>query len=216
MLAGPHLAIREEYALARRAAQKSLELNENLAQAHSALAFVQMIDDWDWPGAESNFRRALELDPNDANTHHWYAQHPIGMKRPQEAIREIRRAMELDPLSLGISYNGGFIYMLAGLRPEAEQQLKVTAVSEGFHGAMWLSAATLDRYLHSIRQPQVFGTQFGSLYDSSDNQGSYDTAMLSDPQPRDWCVASVSAQMKIPSSIKAGKAPESTRICPLP
>jgi TolB-like protein/DNA-binding winged helix-turn-helix (wHTH) protein/Flp pilus assembly protein TadD len=124
LLAGPNLPVRAEYALARAAAQRSIELDENLPQAHSALAFVQMIDDWDWQAAEGNFRRALELDPNDANAHHWYALYLIGMKRPQEAIRQIRRAMELDPLALGISYNGGFIYMLAGKRPEAEQQLK--------------------------------------------------------------------------------------------
>jgi TolB-like protein/DNA-binding winged helix-turn-helix (wHTH) protein/Flp pilus assembly protein TadD len=124
MLAGPSLHVRAEYALARAAAQKSLELDANLPQAHTALAYVLMWDDWDWNGAEAHYRRALEIDPSDANAHHWYALYLIGMKRPQEAIREIRRAMELDPLSLGISYNGGFIYTLAGMRPEAEQQLK--------------------------------------------------------------------------------------------
>lgn len=52
--------------------------------------------------------------------------------------------------------------------------------------------------------------------DSSDDQGSYDKAMLLDAQRRDWCVASVSTQMKILSNVKAGKVPESTRVCPVP
>jgi hypothetical protein len=94
--------------------------------------------------------------------------------------------------------------------------LAVTAVSKGFYAARWLSAATLDRYLHSIKQPQVFGTQFGSLYDSSDDQGSYDKEMLSDSLRALWCVAPYSTQAKIVADMKAGRDFRSTRICPLP
>ena len=93
--------------------------------------------------------------------------------------------------------------------------LAVTAVSKGFHGAMWLSAATLDRYLHSMKQPQIFGTQYGSLNDSSDDQGLYDEGMVSDLRAL-WCVAPYSAQTKILSDVRAGKDFRSTRICPLP
>lgn len=94
--------------------------------------------------------------------------------------------------------------------------LAVTAVSKGFHGAMWLSAATLDRYLHSIKQPQIFGTQYGSLYDSSDDQGLYDEEMVPDALRALWCVAPYSAQTKILSDMRAGKDFRSARICPLP
>jgi hypothetical protein len=94
--------------------------------------------------------------------------------------------------------------------------LAVTAVSKGFHGAIWLSAATLDRYLHSMKQPQIFGTQFGSLNDGSDDQGLYDEEMLPDGLRAMWCVASHSAQTKILSDVRAGKDFRSTRICPLP
>jgi hypothetical protein len=94
--------------------------------------------------------------------------------------------------------------------------LAVTAVSKGFHGAMWLSAATLDRYLHSIKQPQIFGTQYGSLYDSSDDQGLYNEEMVPDALRALWCVAPYSAQIKILSDVRAGKDFRSTRICPLP
>ena len=81
---------------------------------------------------------------------------------------------------------------------------------------MWLSAATLDRYLHSIKQSQIFGTQFGSLNNSSDDQGLYDQEMISDALRAEWCVAPYSAQAKILSDVRAGKDFRSTRICPVP
>lgn len=94
--------------------------------------------------------------------------------------------------------------------------LAVTAVSKGFHDAIWLSAASLDRYLHFIKQPQVFGTQYGSPYDSRDDQGAYDQELVSDALRAQWCVAPISAQAKILSDTRAGKKFRSTRICPLP
>jgi hypothetical protein len=94
--------------------------------------------------------------------------------------------------------------------------LAVTAVNKGSHNAMWLSAATLDRYLHSIRQPQVFGTQFGSLYDSRDDQEPYDRGIVSDVLRAQWCVAPEATQAKILSEKRAGKGFTSTRTCPLP
>jgi hypothetical protein len=94
--------------------------------------------------------------------------------------------------------------------------LAVTAVDKGLHNAMWLSAATLDRYLHSIRQPQVFGTQFGSLYDSRDDQEPYERGIVSDELRAQWCVAPESTQVKILSDMRAGKEFRSTRTCPLP
>jgi hypothetical protein len=132
---------------------------------------------------------------------------------------EVRRLIRAGKAESGADYYYAAFIFQHGQKPRDylfAHILAVTAVSKGFQGARWLSAATLDRYLHSIRQPQVFGTQFGSLYDSTDDQGSYDKAMLSDAQRRDWCVASVSTQMKILSNVKAGKTPDSTRICPLP
>jgi len=94
--------------------------------------------------------------------------------------------------------------------------LAVTAVNKGLHNAIWLSAATLDRYLHSIRQPQVFGTQFGSLYEDRDDQEPYDRELVSDALRAQWCVASESTQTQILSNQRAGKGFHSTRTCPLP
>ena len=95
--------------------------------------------------------------------------------------------------------------------------LAVTAVNKGLHNAIWLSAATLDRYLQSIRQPQVFGTQFGgSLTDSRDDQEPYDRGIVSDALREQWCVAPEATQAKILSDQRAGKGFHSTRTCPLP
>ena len=94
--------------------------------------------------------------------------------------------------------------------------LAVTAVNKGIHNAMWLSAATLDRYLHSIRQPQIFGTQFGSFHDRRDDQEPYDRKIISDALREQWCVASQAAQARILSDTREGKKFRSTRTCPSP
>jgi hypothetical protein len=115
-------------------------------------------------------------------------------------------------------YYAAFIYQ-HGQQPSDylyAHVLAVTAVDKGLHNAMWLSAATLDRYLHAIRKSQVFGTQFGSLYDNRDDQEPYNRGMVSDGLRAQWCVASISAQGQILSDTRAGKEFRSTRTCPLP
>jgi TolB-like protein/predicted Zn-dependent protease len=92
---------------ARAAARKALQMDETLAEAHTSLAFVEMHYDWDWPGAEKEFRRALQLNPNYATAHHWYAYYLIALGRKEESVQEIRRAQDLDPLSLIIMRDVG-------------------------------------------------------------------------------------------------------------
>ena len=94
--------------------------------------------------------------------------------------------------------------------------LAVTAVNKGLHEATWLSAASLDRYLQSIKQPQIFGTQFGSLSSGNDDQEPYNRDIVSDDLRALWCVASQSVQAKIQTDLRAGKEFSSTRTCPLP
>ncbi len=92
--------------------------------------------------------------------------------------------------------------------------LAVTAVSKGFNSGIWLSAATLDRYLQSIKQPQIFGTQFGSVGDGPITQDPYDKGMVSDALRATWCVASYATQHQILSDVRAGKEFRPTSICP--
>ncbi len=81
---------------ARTAALKALDLDESLPEAHRALAVVRLRD-WDWLGAEEAFQHALQLNPEDPQTHHWYALHLSAMGRHAEALRHSRRAVALDP-----------------------------------------------------------------------------------------------------------------------
>jgi eukaryotic-like serine/threonine-protein kinase len=88
---------REAFGQERDAAQKAIGLDERLAGAHSGLALVKVHYDWDWAGAEREYKRALELNPSEANVHHAYSHLLIAMSRGQESLAETRRAVELNP-----------------------------------------------------------------------------------------------------------------------
>jgi Flp pilus assembly protein TadD len=84
---------------AKAAAVKALELDESLAEAHATLAYALLQYDWDWPSADREFRRAIELDPNYATAHFWYAVCQAAAGRFQHAIEEALRAQQLDPVA---------------------------------------------------------------------------------------------------------------------
>jgi tetratricopeptide (TPR) repeat protein len=95
----------------RAAASKALELDDTVIEGHEAFAAIKIFYDWDWPGAERELKRAIELNPNYANIHVLYCSYLGGVGRLDEAIAEGKRAVELDPLSqitngnLGRTYN---------------------------------------------------------------------------------------------------------------
>jgi tetratricopeptide (TPR) repeat protein len=84
---------------ARDAALKALQLDENLAEAHTSLADVKLILDWNWSDAEREFKRAIELNPNSSSAHLWYEHYLVAMGRFDESIAEARWSVELDPFS---------------------------------------------------------------------------------------------------------------------
>jgi len=92
---------------ARAAARKALELDDHLAEAHTSLAYLTHRFDWDWAAAEAEYKRALDLNPNYATAHHWYAEYLMVRGRFAEAQEQIRRAKEVDPLSLEINTDEG-------------------------------------------------------------------------------------------------------------
>ncbi len=94
---------------ARAAALRALQLDDNLPEAHAALALIVQNHDYDWQTAENEFKRAIELNPNYATAHHWYAEHLAWQGRFDEAFRESERARQLDPLSLIIASDFGAI-----------------------------------------------------------------------------------------------------------
>jgi len=95
---------------AKAAALRALELDPRLADAHASLGFVRRLFDWDWPAAEASFREAMRLNPSYATGHRWYGQFLSGLGRYAEAIAEVTRALELDPLSVIIHTAVGDVY----------------------------------------------------------------------------------------------------------
>ena len=100
-------------AKARAAALRALELDPNSAEAHTALALIVQNHDLDWKTAEREFKRAIELNPNYATAHHWYAEHLMCRGRFDEAVRESDLALQLDPLSLIIATDRGWLFYYA-------------------------------------------------------------------------------------------------------
>jgi TolB-like protein/Tfp pilus assembly protein PilF len=116
----------EAYPKEREASQYALRLDDNLAEAHTSLADVLNSYDWDWEGAKREYRKAIELNPNYANAHHWYAIALANQGLFDEAFSEIKRAQQLDPLSIRINQNVGYIYYLSRQYNKAIEQLRKT------------------------------------------------------------------------------------------
>ncbi len=114
----------EVYPKARTAALKALELDDMLAQAHTALAVVKFGYDWDWSGAEIEFKRAIELNPSDSEAHEQYGFYSAFMGKFDEAIAEMRRAQELDPVSLVKITGVGQVLLLARRYDESIEQCR--------------------------------------------------------------------------------------------
>jgi serine/threonine protein kinase len=111
---------------AEAAALKALKIDDTLAEAHTSLAFIKLLYDWDWPGAEESFKRAIELDPNYPNAHHWYSHYLMAMGRIEESLTESRRALELDPLLLVLNVHLGWHYLYARQYDQAIEQFRKT------------------------------------------------------------------------------------------
>ena len=112
----------EAFPRAMAAARRALELDPNLAEAYPAIALVKIYSQWDWDGAESDFKRAIQLKPSYATAHHWYSILLRDRGRFGESIAEARRAVELDPLSLIVNANLGDVYFFARRYDEAIRQ----------------------------------------------------------------------------------------------
>ena len=111
---------------AKAAATKALELDDNLGEAHASLAFVLDVFDWDWPTAEKEFKRAIELNASYATAHQWYAWHLAVTGRNDEAIGEMKKALALDPLSLIINADLADQLLIAHSYEESIQQSRKT------------------------------------------------------------------------------------------
>src|SRR5207245_1419121 len=103
----------EAFRRARTAATKALELDDTLGEPHAALAQIKFTNDWDWAGAEAEFKRAIELNPNDTNALHMYSHYLLSMGRVEESYAITKRALQHDPLSPAMQLHLGFQYLTA-------------------------------------------------------------------------------------------------------
>jgi serine/threonine-protein kinase len=115
---------KESMAKARAAAIKALELDDNLAEAHTALAAVLHRYDWNWAQAEAEFKRALELNPSSSETHRQYAVFLKCLRRFDEAIAEGIKAQALDPLSFSVIDSLGLVFYFARQYDRAIEQAR--------------------------------------------------------------------------------------------
>ena len=109
---------------ARAALAQALELDETLAEAHAANAYIRAYYEWDWRAAEQEFRRALQLQPNYADAYFSYSRFLASRRRLDEAIAQLGRAVELDPLSLPLLANRALLDYFAGRYDDAGRRLR--------------------------------------------------------------------------------------------
>jgi len=116
------LSPKDAFLPAKVAAGKALEIDNTLADAHTSLAWASFLFDWNWSAAEKEFERAIELNPNYPTAHFWRAVYLASMGRIRDALVEMHRAQELDPLSLPVVAIGGWIFCLARQYDQAVEQ----------------------------------------------------------------------------------------------
>jgi TolB-like protein/lipoprotein NlpI len=101
---------KEAFPKGKEAVMKALQIDYSLSEAHTSLAWIKFWYDWDWEGAEKEFKQAIELNPGYAAAHHWYSVYLYCMGRTDEAKKEIEIALELDPIQLMIKKDKSVIY----------------------------------------------------------------------------------------------------------
>jgi eukaryotic-like serine/threonine-protein kinase len=148
------LSPKESKPMAKEAARKALELDDTLAEAHVSAAYAKRTYDWDWSGAEREFKRGIELNPNYAMGHAWYGSTLWAMGRLDEAIGELKRAQECDPLSLIINAELGRAFYFSRRYDQAIDQLRKTLdeIDSNFGVAHWYLGMV---YEQKARYPQA-------------------------------------------------------------
>ena len=111
---------------AKAAALKALQIDDTLPEAHTSLAMVHLLYEWDLAACEKEFRRAIELDPNYTAAHHWYSHCLLPLGRTEESLAESKRALELEPVQLVVGIHLGWHYLYARQYDQAIEQFRKT------------------------------------------------------------------------------------------
>jgi len=161
-----NLSRRDLYKKQMDAVHRALEIDPQLAEAHISLAISLMLNDWDWAGAEREFKLGLQLDPKNATGHHWYAELLLFIGKPQEAFKEIDIAVRLDPISQGILKDKGIFQYYMGQYDEAmETALTTLEIDPGFvpvHRLISLVYTGKGMYEEAINETIKWGSLTGN------------------------------------------------------
>jgi serine/threonine-protein kinase len=160
-LISPH----EAFPIAKTEALKALDLDDTLAEVHEVLAGVKLLYEWDREGAEKEFRRAIELNPNYADVHMMYADFLISSGRVEEWKAEIGRCLQLDPLNFFFQCFQGWHLLYLGRYDEAIRQLRVILRTEpdfpAAHLALWGAFYRKGMYKEALEEARTFFTLLG-------------------------------------------------------
>jgi serine/threonine-protein kinase len=139
------------------AANKALELDDRLGEAHTSLAFLKHRCQWDWSGAEEEFQKALALNPGYGTAHQWYGAHLVAVGRLDEGLRELKQARDLDPLSLIFNADvGRALYYMRRYDEAIEESKKAIEIDPNFAPRTWIADAYMQtsRYEKAIEEAQ--------------------------------------------------------------
>jgi tetratricopeptide (TPR) repeat protein len=157
---------------AKAAALKALELNNTLAEPYAVLAEGKVVE-WDFVGAENDYKRAIELNPNFATAHQWYSELLAHLGRNDEALAEVKKAYELDPFSVAVNHNVGLRYWAARRLDDAIVQLKKTiALAPDYPLTYWfLSSVYLEKGMYEESITQMSKAQILSKEETPESAG---------------------------------------------
>jgi serine/threonine protein kinase/tetratricopeptide (TPR) repeat protein len=162
---------RETYPAAKAAVEKALELDHELAEAHTSLASLLLLNEWDFQNSEKEFKLALRLNPNYATAHHWYAEWLSFQGRMEDALEEISRASELDPLSPAIVKDKGIIlYYARDYAGAIEQARKALEFDQRFgaaHRLLSLAYQGKGMFAEAIAENNRWGELTGNPLETS-------------------------------------------------
>jgi tetratricopeptide (TPR) repeat protein len=127
------IAAEEAYPKAKDAATRAFEIDDQIAETHTSIAYVKLLLEWDWKGAEESFKKAIQINSNYATVHQWYSFYLILQNRVEESIKEQQLALELDPLSVIINKGFGHRYLNARQYEKTiESQLQTLEIEPKF------------------------------------------------------------------------------------
>ncbi len=151
----------ETMAKAKRFALESVELDKSLPEGHAALGAVDFLYDWDWPAAEKEFREAIRLTPGSADAHGWYGLLLAQTGRFTDGISEIKQAEALDPLSVSVHINAGWVYYVARQNESALQEwrkvLDLEPAAPIAHTSIWMAYVEKSEFREALAESAKAG-----------------------------------------------------------